>query len=249
MWHPPSASLFVCGTALLIVAGAATSASDPQPDENGAVPAIWKIQNVSFEFRGDTVSYTCESFKRKLRNILMEVGVHSSLIIRAQCAPAVQQPFLRAPDPGGAGREAEPLFASPALHMTRLSSRISAQIALAAPAIANERNIEEATTFDAQRQLVAKVNDEDLPTASSIQMFPAVWAPISLSDGVDTWLVASDCELLRQLSSQVFPKLGVEVTHSRLVCSASVTSKPVVEVRALVPMIALNSTQSVSTQD
>jgi hypothetical protein len=133
--------------------------------------------------------------------------------------------------------------------MTRLSSRISAQIALAAPAIANERNIQDATTFDAQRQLVAKVNDEDLPSASSIQMFPAVWAPISLSDGVDTWLVASDCELLKQLSNQVFPKLGIEVTHSRLVCSASVTSKPLVEVRALVPMIALKSTQGIPTQN
>ena len=244
MWHPRLVSLLTCGTALLLfVAGTAISASDRQPDENGAVPAIWKIQNVSFEFRGDTVSYTCESFKRKLRNILMEVGVHSSLIIQAQCAPAVQQPFLRAPDPGGAGREAEPLVASRALHMTRLSSRISTQIALAVPAIANERNIQYATTFDAQRQLVAKVNDEDLPTASNIQMFPAVWASISLSDGVDTWLVASDCELLKQLSSQVFPKLGIEVTHSRLVCSASVTSKPLVEVRALVPMIALKSTQ------
>jgi hypothetical protein len=244
MWHPRLVSLLTCGTALLLfVAGTAISASDRQPDENGAVPAIWKIQNVSFEFRGDTVSYTCESFKRKLRNILMEVGVHASLIIQAQCAPAVQQPFLRAPDPGGAGREAEPLVASRALHMTRLSSRISTQIALAVPAIANERNIQYATTFDAQRQLVAKVNDEDLPTASNIQMFPAVWAPISLSDGVDTWLVASDCELLKQLSSQVFPKLGIEVTHSRLVCSASVTSKPLVEVRALLPMIARKSTQ------
>lgn len=241
MWHPRL--LFACSAALLLLSIASSStAAQVAAEENGAVPAIWKIQNVPFEFRGDTVSYTCESFRKKVRAILLEIGVHSSLIVTAQCAPAVQQPFLRAPDTIGYGREAEPLSASPSLHMTRLSTRISATLTLAAPAIANQRNVHEATTFNAQQQLVARVNEEDLPTPSSIPIFPAVWAPISLSDGADTWLEPSDCELLKQLSRQVFPKIGVEVTRTKLVCSASVTSRPSVEVRALVPLIDFRPT-------
>ena len=206
-------------------------------DENGSVSALWRIQSVPFEFRGEPVSYTCESFKKKVRAILIAVGVHPSLIVQARCAPAAQAPFLRAPDEAKFGRESESIASSPAMHTTKLSSRISAKIALAAPAIATDENIKEATTFNSERKLVAKVNDEALPTPSDIPLFPAVWAPIELNDTADTWLEAGDCELLRQLSRQVFPRIGVEVTKTKLVCSPSVISKPELEVRALVPMI------------
>src|SRR4051812_48931655 len=96
-------------------------------DENGSVPAMWRIQSLPFEFRGEPVSYTCESFKKKVRAILIAVGVHPSLIVQARCAPTVQAPFLRAPDEARYGRESETIASSPAMHTTKLSSRISSK--------------------------------------------------------------------------------------------------------------------------
>src|SRR3954453_23536691 len=173
-----------CGVALISIALALCSIAPASVSaaEDGSVPAIWRIQSVPFEFRGEPVSYTCESFKRKVRAILIAVGVHPSLIVQAPCAPTARAPFLRGPDIATVGREAEPIGSSPAMHTTKLSSRISAKIALAAPAAATEQNIQEATTFNSQRRLVARVNEENLPTSSDIQLFPAVWAPIELDD-------------------------------------------------------------------
>ena len=202
------------------------------------VKAIWRLQRVQFEFRGEPVSYTCESFTRKVRAILTAVGVHPSLIVEARCAPSAQAPFVRAPDPANLGREGESISTSAGSHTTRLSTRISAAIALAAPAPATEEVVREQTTFTSKGELAARVNGAALPTASDIPIFPAAWAPISLTSESNIWLDASDCDLLRQLSKQVFPKIGVEVVYTKFVCSASVTSKPQVEVRALLPVVS-----------
>ena len=239
MRHSDSHRLFTRSILWLPFLVATTTGAAAQQGEDGSTPAIWRIQSVPFEFRGDTVSYTCESFKKKVRAVLMSVGVHSSMIVQARCAPAAQAPFVRAPDSAKFGRESEGISSSAAFRMTALSTRISATIALAAPAIASEENIREATTFNTEQKLVARVNKEELPTQTEIPVFPAVWAAIELNGGGDAWFESSDCELLRQLSKQVFPKLGVQVTKTKLVCSASVTSKPSVAVRALVPMIRM----------
>jgi len=202
------------------------------------VKAIWRLQRVQFEFRGDPVAYTCESFKKKVRAVLTAVGVHPSLIVEARCTPTAQAPFVRAPDPANLGREGESVTAAAGYQTTRLSNRISAVIAFAAPAPATEKNIREQTTFNSKHRLAARVKGEELPTAADIPIFPAAWAPISLTSEANAWLEASDCDLLRQLSKQVLPKIGVEVVRSKFVCSASVTSKPLVEVKALLPVVS-----------
>lgn len=234
---------FICATApaLLLMceltsAAAAEDATLGQLtiDESGAVQAIWLAQNVPFEFRGERVAYTCEAFKQKVRAVLMAVGVHSSLIVELRCGPVVPQASGR---PRTGSRFSDEPESAPVVptRLSGMSSRISTRIALAAPAIASEENIREATTFDAQERLLAKTRGEELPTASTIPVFPAVWAPIELNSKSDPWMEADDCELLRQLSQQVLPKIGVQVTR-KLMCSAQKISRPSLEVKALVPM-------------
>ena len=190
------------------------------PASEATVPAIWRIQSIPFEFNSDSISYTCESFRDKVASILVSVGVHPSLIVKARCVPL---------------GPASPSRASDAKLGGSLSSRVIATLALASPVIANEENIKEATTFSEERRLIARINQEQLPTPEDIPMFAAVWASIAIDGSPDAWLDPRDCELLRQLSRQVFPKIGVEVTQRRLVCSPSMISKPELKVRALVP--------------
>lgn len=191
---------------------------------DGSVPAIWRIQSVPFEFNSDSISYTCEAFKKKVSSILISVGVHPSLIVHARCVPVSPAPSLRVPD---------------TRFTSGLTSRVFATLALASPVIANEENIREATTFSEERKLIARMNEEELPTAADIPKFAARWAAVSIDGAADALLDSRDCELLRQLSRQVFPRIGVEVIKSRLVCSPSVISKPEIDVRALMPTVQI----------
>ncbi|HKE95163.1 MAG TPA: hypothetical protein VKB34_12705 [Povalibacter sp.] len=218
------------------LAGEATATDGEANEEGGSVHAIYLAQNVPFDFRSDTVSYTCESFKKKVRTVLIAVGVHPSLIVELRCTVSMGEPLSRPRTKSRFAGEAEPVRAQPTVRTSGSSSHISTRIALASPVIASEQNIRDATTFDAQRRLLAKVKEEELPTPSTIPIFSAVWAPIRLNSIADTWLEAEDCQLLRQLAQQVFPRLGVEVTHL-LVCSGSVISRPPLEVKALMPMV------------
>ncbi|MFL6548117.1 MAG: hypothetical protein ACJ8OJ_05445 [Povalibacter sp.] len=242
MWHSAAQTLFMrAGVSIFMIMAAATESlavdadGDAAEQEVRAVQAIWLVQNVPFEFRGDTIAYECESFKKKVRAVLIAVGVHSSMIVEARCPPARLAPTVVTRRKSMFAGEIETATISPGLQNSRTSSRISARIALASPAIANEQNIRNATTFDTQEQLVARTKGEELPTPSSIPVFPAIWAPIELSSRSDPWLQAVDCELLRQLSTQVLPRIGVEIPR-KLRCPASTASKTTLEVKALLPI-------------
>ena len=78
----------------------------------------------------------------------------------------------------------------------RSLSRVFATLALASPVIANEENIKEATTFSEERRLIARINQEQLPTPAGIPMFAAVWASIAIDGSPDACLtleIASCC--------------------------------------------------------
>ena len=241
MWHAAFQALLVRAGVSIVLSMAViarTFAADSDAggfnDDNRAVQAIWLVQHLPFEFRGDTIGYTCESFKQKVRAVLIAVGVHSSLIVEARCPPARLEPTMPTRKRSRFRGEVETATASPN-RTSWTSSRISAHISFATPAIANEQNVRKATTFDTQAQLAAQVRGEVLPTPSSLPVFPAIWAPIEFNNRSDPWLQANDCELLRQLSAQIFPNISVEVSD-KLRCPASTSSRLVLDVKALLPM-------------
>jgi hypothetical protein len=190
--------------AFSIVAGATH-----QDNTDTGVEAIWRVQSVRFEYRSSDVFYNCDSLQRKIRAILLAVGAHQSVIIKAGCMPS------------------------------SAVDSMSAQIALATPVPATEENIRAATAVDSRRELVARLNGAPLPTANDIQRFPAKWRTVSLTRTGGVWLQPSDCDLLRHLNEQVFPKIAVQRTRGRLTCGPFIGSiKPTLEVMALVPVSA-----------
>ena len=110
-----------------------------------------------------------------------------------------------------------------------------AQITLASPVEATAENVAAATTFDGRTELVAHVRKTQLPTATDIERFSATWRTVSLWRDPQLRLTADDCELVRGMHDQIFPKLSIRVTKGRLHCSPLGTSlKPTFEVAALV---------------
>jgi hypothetical protein len=237
------ASLLLMMCALAHAVPAEDAATGPDSiDTPHTSNAIWLSQNVPFKFRGDKVAYTCQSFKEKVRAVLLAVGVHESLIVELRCDSAVpvMQTTGRRPSPTLIKGEVENTPTGPT-HISGTSARIATRIALVAPTVANEKTIREATTFDAQEHLLATMRKEVLPTPSTIPIFPAVWTAIQVNGKNNPWLEPDDCELLRQLSQQVLPAIGIKVTR-KVICSGAKISKPSLNVVALVPLHNLPAT-------
>lgn len=218
-----------CAVADAAVEGAAGA-------DGSATHAIWLVQNLPFKFRSDRTAYTCPVFKEKVRGVLLEVGVHPSLVIHLKCdsTQPAPQALTRGRNRARWTGEVESTPATPT-YLSGTSSHITARISLAAPAVANEQNIRHATTFDAEQQLLASMKSEALPTPSTITVFAAAWTPVLVKSRGDFRLEADDCDLLRQLSQQVFPAIGVKVMR-KVNCSVAKISKPSVDIQALMPI-------------
>jgi hypothetical protein len=175
-----------------------------------SVDAIWRFQSFPFEYSSSNTYYNCDSLVRKVRAILKAVGAHHSVVVETRCE-------------GGP------------------ANRISARIAVATPVIASEENVRAATTFDSRDQLVARLRNLTLPTANDIERFPATWQKISLARAIrDMSITQSDCDLLRGMNEQVFPRIAVRVQGRKLMCGTySTNGRANVQVEALVPATPL----------
>lgn len=110
------------------------------------------------------------------------------------------------------------------------------QITLASPVEATEANIEAATRHDSKDTLIAKVRNESLPSAASIERFPATWKTVSMARDKQLKLDSGDCELVKQLRRDVFPRMSIRIVHDNLRCSVAFPSlgQPQLSVAALV---------------
>jgi len=121
-------------------------------------------------------------------------------------------------------------------HCVDQSDSARVQITLASPVEATEANIDAVTSHDSKDELIAKVRGELLPNRDTLERFPAQWKTISLSRDRDLKLDASDCELVKQLRREVFPRLSIRIVHDNLRCSMAFQSlgQPQLSVAALV---------------
>jgi len=118
----------------------------------------------------------------------------------------------------------------------QLTNEAFGRVATASPIDASAENIEAATTFDTREQLIARLRDVQLPTATNIERFPAEWRKVSLGRLTALHLGPGDCELLRRMNEQIFPHLSIRVVRKQLTCSSQAIfspGRPVLIVEAL----------------
>ena len=116
-----------------------------------------------------------------------------------------------------------------------LSGNIRATITLVSPVEATNANVRSVTTFTPTERLLAHVNGQPLPTAYSLERFPAQWRTVSLTRSRLTNSSGADCEFLRALSKQVLPRLSIRVTRQQTGCVAT-QIQPRLIVEALLPV-------------
>lgn len=110
------------------------------------------------------------------------------------------------------------------------------QITLESPVEATEANVAAVTQHTSTAELVAKVRNEALPTSENIERFPAEWKTVSMSRDKALKLDSGDCELVKQLRRDVFPRLSIRIVRDNLRCSVSFgnVGQPQLSVAALV---------------
>jgi hypothetical protein len=180
------------------------------PDLDTAVPvtAIWRTQNLNFDYHGTSARYSCSGLRAKISSILRAVGAHESLRVELQCNAGL------------------------------IARGARAQIVVTTPIEATEENVRAATTYDSRDHLVARLRSVHPPTAGDIQRFPATWRRIALSSDRRVRLDAGDCDLIRGMREQIFSKLSIQMTRASFNCSSGSAPhvRPTLEVTALVPL-------------
>lgn len=195
-----------------VLCNVATASANPGDSApTETIDAIWRIERFDFVYHSSDVFYSCGALQRKISAILRAVGAHARVAVEIRC-------------PGG-----------------QLVRNAFASITLAIPTEANQENVRAATTFDTRAQLIARLRRTQLPSANDIQRFPASWQIVSLSRNRTLRLGPGDCDLLRGMRDQVFPKLSVRVASKGLRCSTGSATRipPKIDVSALLPATPL----------
>jgi hypothetical protein len=179
----------------LLIAGLAAIVS-AHADEVAApaappVDAVWIQHEVRFTYMGYTSYYSCDGIRDKVRYILKQVGARpDDLKVTVGCL----EPF---------GVERMP------------SVRIKATM----PAEATPETLAKLAEDASHRELVKRVQGSGQGTDDATARFPAVWKTVEFRGRPGARIEDGDCELLDDLTKQVFPKLGVKVTpDSSLSC-------------------------------
>jgi hypothetical protein len=193
--------------ALTALAGAVLGSVVAGADDDDSIAAIWQLERIEFLYHSSTVRYSCGNLQRRIAAILQAVGAHSTIGVDLGC---------RSGD---------------------LVRHAIVRLTLAVPVEATEENVRVATDFDTRDELVARLRQKQLPSANDIARFPASWRTVALARSPPLSLGPGDCDLLRAMRDDVFPRLRVRVVSSGLHCGGGANTRitPRIQVNALMP--------------
>ncbi len=193
-----------------------------------AIPAVWKEQQIRFEYSTPGGIYSCSALQSKLRALLSDLGADQGLEINMHsCVAGSRGGFTGM---GSGLRYADPLLdgaTNPTLTIT-LRSLVQETPEARAELAANRSQAE-------LKALVRREGNIDDTYGATVA---GQWKPVRLS-GRTRYLDGADCSLLEQLRTQVFAKMAVRVVKDAGTCNRRDISlrfgQPNLHVEALVP--------------
>jgi hypothetical protein len=194
-----------CAFGLVAVLGTAAARAD---DATDATQAIWKTQQIQFNYFGFTSTYTCDGLRDRVRAILQQVGADKDMQVSTFGCGAMDRP-------------------------TRLPSL---KIVVSTPVPATPENLA-AVSKQAEDQPSDKKTSRKHPLrVDTTDQFPAVWRTVDFRKS-NVQARSGECELMEQLRDQVFKKLSVRIVEDHLNCIPNQISigQPDFKVAALVP--------------
>lgn len=230
----------------LVLAGTAL-AEAPSP-----VTAVYKVQEVSFQYRLPRYSQPCHDLQARVANILLAVGARDDIKVDVRNCDAYMigdddimdptmsgrsDPFNRSSDPFE--RNNDPFGRnSSSFGNSGNDRRQSAliRIRMQMPVEMTPEVMKEVEKDKSRRELVSRVTRNPSAAMNDPVLFEAQRQEVTLSSKTMR-LKPEDCELLDQMSSQLFRKLNLKVTRRTTSCGPRDSSRipPQMDVEALLP--------------
>jgi hypothetical protein len=217
---------------------------------DGTVTAVYKVQELSFQYRLPRYSQPCHDLQARVANILLAVGARDDIKVDVRNCDAYMigdddmmdpmpgrssdpfdraDPFERSNDPFN---RSSSTFRNPASER-RQSALI--RIRLQMPVEMTPAVMKEVEKDKSRRELISRVTRNPGASMNDPILFEAQRQEVTLSSKT-VRLKPEDCELLEQMSSQVFRKLDVKVTRRTASCGRdSSRIPPQMDVEALLP--------------
>jgi hypothetical protein len=225
--------------AWLVVPGLLASSLVVAEEITEITNAIWKDQEIAFMYRSRDNIYSCGALRSRVESLLRAVGAErESLEVQvSSCddffiAPIDEPPFVTQPQGRSPGDQ---LRARGDVRRARDAQFSQVRIRLRSPIPATPEALAELEKTKPYRELLGRVTGSSAAVQEAASQFPARRQSVSLSTRTLD-LEPEECELLEQMITEVFPKLGVTVTKKSMSCFPPRVSllKPRIEVEALI---------------
>ncbi len=214
----------------------APSEAEPPP----SVAAVFKLREVSFQYRSAVALYSCDALKDRVASILRAMGARDDVQVKASdCFTSMMPPELMS-DPFPPG-PSDPWRNSPASRYTDRSTNreqmVHVRISVMWPTEITPQILAEMKKDASRRDLISRVTGNPAARLNDPVIFQAARQQFTLSR-TTIGIEPIECELLDQMSTSVFRKLDVRVINRSLLCDRSGVSRipPQITVETLAPL-------------
>lgn len=208
------------------------------------ITAVYKVQEVSFQFRGSSQFFSCSELQQRVARILIAVGARDDINVDVRNCnnnyipeDTSMETSPRRGDMDSWDRRPSATFRKPA---SGREQSAHVRIRLQMPVEVTPKVLEEIDKDKSRRELLSRVTGNPAAAFNDPVAFTAQRQEVTLSQRTMR-LQPEDCELLDQMSLQLFRKLGVKVIHKSANCGSGQMSRipPQLTAEALLPTGAL----------
>lgn len=251
---------------MLIATASPTFAAEPAPTpvpEGPPITAVYKTQEVTFNYRTSRQYYSCQDLENRVAVILVSMGARDDINVSARNCDGVAlstdgsmdiDPTFGRGSTDPLGRDRNDPFGDPSDPFNRdrsggFGSRssdydrqqtVTVRVRMMMPVELTPQVQKEIEKDKSRRELVSRVTRNPAAAMNDPIVFAARRQEVTLSQHTIK-LKAEDCELLQQMTQQLVRRLDVRVKHQSFGCGPRTSSRipPQLTVEALMPTGAL----------
>lgn len=214
------------------------------------ITAVYKAQEVSFQYRSSNRYYPCHELEQRVAVILVSVGARDDIDVKARnCDGLLMDDDMNVDPTAGRGnmdpweRDRDRWGTSSSFGRSRNNREqyASVRVRLMMPTQVTPELLKEIDKDKSRRELVSRVTGNPAAAFNDPIVFEAKRQEVTLSQRTIR-LRAEDCELLDQMTMSVFRKLDVKVLRRNTSCGPRDSASripPQLVAEALLPTGAL----------
>jgi hypothetical protein len=229
--------------ATLLISGCVSMLGCEAMAQQAPITAVYKAQEVSFQYRSSRQPFACHELQNRVANILLSVGARDDIDVNVRnCDVYVMSddPFKDDPVFGRDNSDPRDRWNTSSGFGNRENDRGQSahiRIRLMMPVELTPQVLAEIEKDKSRRELISRVNRNPAAAMNEPIVFAAQRQEVTLSNNRQLRLRPEDCELLEQMAFNVFRKLDVKVVRKSFSCGPRESWKtpPQITVEALLP--------------